>query len=157
MLRRSLVEIKGGADVELPAQFALQDVCSWHCRQMVGTRRLELLAIAAPVDQKSPGMMAYTLHYTEELRDPADYSRDVKQSQVREDELSMALELIKRKSAKFEPDKFTDEYEAALKEFVRAKLHKRPLPEEEPEAKPGKVIDLMDGLRKSVHAGPHGS
>jgi DNA end-binding protein Ku len=118
--------------------------------------REHLLAIAPPVDQKTPGMMAYTLHYAEELRDPADYSRDVKQSQVREDELSMALELIKRQSAKFEPDKFTDEYEAALKELVQAKLHKRPLPEEEPEVKPGKVIDLMDALRKSVHAGTHG-
>jgi DNA end-binding protein Ku len=115
--------------------------------------REHLLAITAPADPKIAGMMAYTLHYAEELRDPADYSTSTKQPQVSNQELSLALELIQRQSAKFAPDQFTDEYEAALKELVQAKLHKQPIPQEEPAAKTGKVVNLMDALRKSVQGG----
>jgi non-homologous end joining protein Ku len=37
----------------------------------------------------------------------------------------MALELIKRQSASFKPERFKDEYEAAAKELVQAQLHIR--------------------------------
>ncbi len=113
--------------------------------------REHLVAIAAPADEKLPGMMAYIMRYSEELRDPAAYFDDIKKVSVDEDQLSLAKELIKRKSAKFSPDKFHDEYEAALKELVEAKVKNEPLPTEEPAPKRAKVINLMDALRKSVH------
>jgi DNA end-binding protein Ku len=113
--------------------------------------REHLVAIAAPADEKLPGMMAYIMRYSEELRDPATYFDDIKKVSVDEDQLSLAKELIKRKSAKFNPDKFHDEYEAALKELVEAKVKNEPLPTEEPAPKRAKVINLMDALRKSVH------
>ena len=81
---------------------------------------------------------------------PRNYFDDIKKVSVDEDQLSLAKELIKRKSAKFNPDKFNDEYEAALKELVEAKVKKEPLPTEEPAPKTAKVINLMDALRKSV-------
>jgi len=58
--------------------------------------------------------------------------------------------LIKRKAAKFAPEKFKDEYEAALRELVEAKVKHLPIPQEEPARKTAKVINLMDALRKSV-------
>jgi len=112
--------------------------------------REHLVAIAPSADERFSGMMAYIMRYAEELRDPATYFGHIKKVSVDEDQLSLAKELIKRKSAKFNPDKFKDEYETALKELVEAKVKNEPLPTEEPVPKRAKVINLMDALRKSV-------
>jgi DNA end-binding protein Ku len=112
--------------------------------------REHLVAISAPSDDKLAGMMAYTMRYAEELRDPAEYFGDIKKVAVDEDQLSLAKELIKRKAAKFAPEKFKDEYEAALRELVKAKIAHKPIPRDEPVPKSAKVINLMDALRKSV-------
>ena len=118
--------------------------------------REHLVALSAPADDKLAGMMAYTMRYAEELRDPADYFGDIKKVAVDEDQLSLAKELIKRKAAKFAPEKFKDEYEAALRKLVEAKVKHAPIPQDEPAPKSAKVINLMDALRKSVRgdAGP---
>ncbi len=118
--------------------------------------REHLIAISAPHDEKLAGMMAYTMRYAEELRDPAEYFKEIKKTTVDEDQLSLAKELIKRKASKFAPEKFKDEYEAALRELVEAKVKHAPIPREEPAPKLAKVINLMDALRKSVR-GDEGS
>jgi DNA end-binding protein Ku len=112
--------------------------------------REHLVALSAPKDNKVAGMMAYTMRYAEELRDPAKYFEEIKKVSIDEDQLSLAEELIKRKSGKFEPEKFKDEYEAALREMIEAKVKHAPIPREEPAPKKAKVINLMDALRKSV-------
>lgn len=112
--------------------------------------REQLVAIGSPANDKFPGMMAYTLRYDEELRDAREYFGDIENPAVEDGQLSMAKQLIKHKTAKFDPEKFKDEYEVALRELIEAKVENRPLPKEEPAPKPAKVIDLMDALRKSI-------
>jgi DNA end-binding protein Ku len=112
--------------------------------------REHLVAISATADDNLAGMMAYTMRYAEELRSPAAYFADIKKVAVDEDQLSLAEELIKRKAAKFAPEKFTDEYEAALREMVKAKVEHAPIAHGEPAPKSAKVINLMDALRKSI-------
>jgi DNA end-binding protein Ku len=112
--------------------------------------REHLIAVTAPSDDKLPGMFAYTMRYAEELRKPASYFADIKKTTVEADQLSLAEELIKRKTAKFDPEKFTDQYEAAVRELVEAKIQRLPVPQEELVRKGAKVINLMDALRKSV-------
>jgi DNA end-binding protein Ku len=112
--------------------------------------REHLVALSAPSEEKLAGMMAYTMRYAEELRDPADYFREIKKVSVDDDQLSLAKDLIKRKAAKFAPETFKDGYEAALRELVEAKVKHAPIPRDEPAPKSGKVINLMDALRKSV-------
>jgi len=116
--------------------------------------REHVFAVAAHDDDKLGGMMGYTMRYQEELRDPAEYFKDIKKVAVNADSLELAMELIKRKTAKFEPEKFKDQYEAAVRELVEAKIKHLPVPKEE-EAAPtrGQVINLMDALRKSVGGG----
>jgi DNA end-binding protein Ku len=100
------------------------------------------------------GMMAYTLRYAAELRKPAEYFADIKHISVDKDSLDLAKELIKKRSGKFDPEKFVDGYEVAVKELVNAKLKHLPIPKDEEVAAPrGKVINLMDALRKSVSTG----
>ena len=116
--------------------------------------REHVIAITAPDDDKLAGMMAYTMRYQEELRDPAEYFRDIKKVVVNEDSLELAETLIKKKAAKFDPTKFVDGYEAALKELVEAKIKHAPIPKDEGATpKRGNVINLMDALRKSVSGG----
>jgi DNA end-binding protein Ku len=104
------------------------------------------------------GMMAYTMRYQEELRNPAEYFREIKKVAVNEDSLELAETLIKKKAAKFDPSKFTDGYEAALKELVEAKVKHAPIPKDEPAApRRGNVVNLMDALRKSIGGGASGA
>ena len=113
--------------------------------------REHIVAIAPAGTEAHGGMMAYTMRYAAELRNPAEYFRDVKKHTIDSDSISLAKELIKRKTAKFDPTKFVDGYEVALKELVDAKLKHLPIPKDEaPAPTKGKVINLMDALRKSV-------
>jgi len=113
--------------------------------------REHIVALTPTQDDKLGGMMAYTMRYAQELRDPKEYFADVKKAAVDEDSLALAKELIKRKAGKFDPGKFVDGYEVALKELVEAKIEHAPVPKDEaPAKKTGKVINLMDALRKSV-------
>ena len=113
--------------------------------------REHVVAIAPAGTDAHGGLMAYTMRYAAELRDPADYFRDVKQMTIEPDSLSLAKELITRKAAKFDPSKFVDGYEVAVKELVEAKLQHAPIPKDEaPAPARSNVINLMDALRKSV-------
>lgn len=112
--------------------------------------RERLVALAAPADQGSRGMMAYTLRFSAELRNASQFFDDIKEQKVDSDQLSLAKELIQRKAAAFSPDKFTDDYETALRELIDAKLKHVAVPEKEREPR-GKVINLMDALRRSVN------
>jgi DNA end-binding protein Ku len=108
--------------------------------------------------EETGGMMAYTLRYAAELRKPAEYFADIKHHIIDKESLDLAKELIKRRSGKFDPEKFVDGYEVAVKELVEAKLKHLPIPRDvEPEPHRGKVINLMDALRKSVSSGAKAS
>ncbi|WP_158793021.1 Ku protein [Granulicella sp. L60] len=129
---------------------ALQETKKMALGKIAFGGREHLVGVAAPEDDTQAGMMAYVMRYAEELRDPAEYFKEIKKVTVDEDQLSLAKELIKRKAAKFAPEKFKDEYEAALREMVEAKVEHAPIAKDEPAAKSAKVINLMDALRKSV-------
>lgn len=110
--------------------------------------REHVVAIAPAGDG---GMMAYTMRYAAELRDPKDYFRDIKKVEIDDESLDLAKQLIQRRAAAFDPSKFADGYEVALRELVQAKIDHAPIPQDEPVApQRGKVVSLMDALRKSI-------
>jgi DNA end-binding protein Ku len=108
------------------------------------------MTLSIPSDDSLPGMMAYTLRFEEELRSASDFFSGIKKTSVDADQLALAKELIKGNTGKFDMDRYKDEYEAALRELVDAKLKHVAPPQAEKRGKPGKVINLMDALRKSV-------
>ncbi len=113
--------------------------------------REHVVAITPTQDDSLGGMMAYTMRYAQELRDPKEYFRDIKKPEVDADSLELAQQLIQRKTAKFDPAKFVDGYEVAVKELVHAKLDHAPIPKDEaPAPKRSNVVSLMDALRKSI-------
>jgi DNA end-binding protein Ku len=112
--------------------------------------REHVVAFAPPTDKKQLGMMLYVLRFAEELRDPAEYFGKIAAAKQDAAQLDLAKQLIKAYTHPLELDKFTDNYEAAVRELVEAKIGNRPLPKERPAAGRGKVIDLMSALRQSL-------
>jgi non-homologous end joining protein Ku len=69
--------------------------------------------------------------------------------------LDLALHIVETKAAHFEPSKFDDRYQDALKDLLRRKQEGKPI--ERPERRePARVINLMEALRRSVEAGGTG-
>ncbi|HZD50287.1 MAG TPA: Ku protein [Silvibacterium sp.] len=132
---------------------ALQDTGKTALGKISFSGREHIVAVAPYPDDNLPGLMAYTLRYADELRKPAEFFGSIKKAAVEEEQLSLAEELIKRKTAKFDPSKFKDQYETALRELVEAKVRNAPIPQEEPAPQSAKVINLMDALRKSISDG----
>jgi DNA end-binding protein Ku len=66
--------------------------------------------------------------------------------------LDLASHIVKTKAVHFDPSKFEDQYEDALKELLKKKQEGKPI--ERPERpKPTNVVNLMDALRQSVEVG----
>jgi malate synthase len=86
----------------------------------------------APTASSPAAMMAYTMRYAAELRDPADYFRDVKKVAINADSLSARQGTHQAQGRQSStPPKFVDGYEVAVKELVDAKLKHAPIPRDE--------------------------
>jgi DNA end-binding protein Ku len=116
--------------------------------------REHLVALAPPPDRKQLGMMLYILRFAEELRDSGEYFGKISSAKLDGAQLELAKQLIKTYTRPLELGKFTDNYEAAVRELVEAKLANKPLPKEKPEKGRAKVVDLMSALRQSLAAKP---
>lgn len=113
--------------------------------------REHVVAFMANKDDKLRGLMAYTMRYQEELRKPAEYFGDIPNVAIEEDQLDLAEQLIKKRTTTFDPGRYKDGYEVALKELVDAKVNHLPIPQDEaPAPKRAKVVNLMDALRSSL-------
>jgi DNA end-binding protein Ku len=114
--------------------------------------REHVVALAPPPERKQLGMMLYILRFAEELRDPGEYFGKIPSVKPDSAQLDLARQLIKTYTRPLELYKFTDNYEAAVRELVEAKLANKPLPREKPAKARGKVVDLMSALRQSLAA-----
>jgi DNA end-binding protein Ku len=115
--------------------------------RVVLTSREHVIAISA----RDKGLMGTLLRFPYEVRDPAEYFDDIPNVKLTKDMMELARHIVETKSGHFEPEKFEDHYEHALKDLIekKAKGEKIEVPKVEPT---GKVINLMDALRRSVQA-----
>ncbi len=113
--------------------------------KIVFTSREHIVALEA----RGKGLMGMTLRYPYEVRDEADYFDDIEDEKVPKDMLDLAMHIVETKRGKFQPEKFQDQYEDALKELLRRKQKGEKI-ERPKEKESSNVIDLMDALRKSV-------
>jgi DNA end-binding protein Ku len=110
--------------------------------------RRERLLMLQP---RGEGIVGTLLRYKNEVRDEADYFDDIPDVKVPKDMRDLAVHILKTKTAKFDPSKFEDRYEGALKKLIAAKQAGKELPAA-PAPEPSNVINLMDALRRSVKA-----
>src|SRR3954454_3815294 len=102
------------------------------------------------IEPLGKGLLGTTLRYPYELRDEDDYFDDIKSPKITKDMVELASHILQTKAAHFDPSKFKDEYEDALKALVRRKASGKPIKAAEPEEKPDNVINLMDALKASL-------
>jgi DNA end-binding protein Ku len=96
------------------------------------------------------GLLLETLHYPDELRSAEPFFADVSKDPAEADLLEVAMALIEKKTAPFEPKAFTDHYQAALRDLIAEKLktkgRKVTIEETAPARTGSNVVDLMAAL-----------
>jgi DNA end-binding protein Ku len=104
--------------------------------------------IAINVNDK--GFILSTLRSADEVNDARRYFAEIEDAEVDPEMLGLAKQLIKQKAGKLQPEVFHDRYQDALKELIQAKIAgQEPVVAEAPEHG-GKVIDLMEALKRSL-------
>jgi DNA end-binding protein Ku len=115
--------------------------------RVVLSNRERLIALMC----RDKGFLMMTLRTADEVRDAKDYFTDITDEAPEPEMLELAERLIEQKSGEFEPSEFRDRYQEAVIEMVKAKLKgQEPVLAKAPER--GKVINLMDALKRSLEA-----
>ncbi|MBL8658724.1 MAG: Ku protein [Rhodospirillales bacterium] len=113
--------------------------------RVVLSSREHLIAISV----RDKGLMVTTLRTADEVRADAPYFEDIGDDPPEPELVELAEQLIEKKSGAFEPASFHDRYQDALLALVQAKIKgEEPVIAKAPER--GKVINLMDALKRSV-------
>jgi DNA end-binding protein Ku len=115
--------------------------------KIVFTSREHIISL----EPRGKGLLGITLRYPYEVRKEEEYFGDIPDEKIPKDMIELASHIVETKAGHFEPKKFEDQYETALKELIRKKQSGKPI--EAPERRePARVINLMDALRRSVEA-----
>jgi len=137
---------KAGIDAFAVIRDAMKDKDRVALARIVLTNREHVMAI----EPFSKGLLGTTLRYPYELRDADDVFDTIKSPRISRDMIELASHILDTKAAHFDPSKFKDDYETALKKLVRRKAAGKPIKVAEPEERPGNVVNLMDALKQSV-------
>ena len=137
---------KAGIDAFAVIRDAMKDQDRVALARIVLTNREHVIAI----EPLGKGLLGTTLRYPYELRDESDYFDDIKSPKISKDMIELASHILDTKAAHFDPSKFKDEYENALKALVRRKASGKPIKVSEREEKPDNVVNLMDALKASL-------
>jgi Ku protein len=144
---------KAGVDAFAVIRDAMKDQERVALARIVLTNREHIIAI----EPLGKGLLGTTLRYPYELRDEADYFDDIKSPKISRDMVELASHILDTKAAHFDPSKFKDEYENALKTLVRRKAAGKPVKAAEREERADNVINLMDALKQSLKGGKGGA
>lgn len=104
------------------------------------------------------GLVAYTLRAHDEVKAADDFFDDIPEVQADKDMVEIAARIIGQKEAEFDPTRFHDRYDEALREMIAAKAKGGKGVVTAPEPDDTNVIDLMAALKASLKgsAGPAG-
>ncbi|MGM4932471.1 Ku protein [Tardiphaga sp. 619_E2_N8_5] len=140
---------KAGADAFAVIRDAMKDKDRVALARIVLTNREHIIAI----EPLGKGLLGTTLRFPYEVRDEEDYFDDIKSPKISKDMIDLAVHILDSKASHFDPSKFKDEYETALKTLVKRKAAGKPVKVVEKEEKPDNVINLMDALKASLKGG----
>ena len=137
---------KAGVDAFAVIRDAMKDKDRVALARIVLTNREHVIAI----EPLGKGLLGTTLRYPYELRDEDEYFDDIKNPKISKDMIELAGHILDTKAAHFDPSKFKDDYENALKALVKRKAAGKPIKAAEREEKPDNVVSLMDALKQSL-------
>jgi DNA end-binding protein Ku len=96
------------------------------------------------------GLLGTTLRFDFEVRSEKEYFSHIPSPRIGKDMVSLASHILQTKAATFDPGKFKDEYEMALKKLVQRKAKGHTIEAPGSEEKPSNVVNLTDALRESL-------
>jgi DNA end-binding protein Ku len=137
---------KSGEEAFAVIRDAMKDKGRVALAGIIFANRQHILAI----EPWGKGMLGTTLRFDYEVRDEKEFFRGIGSPRVPKEMTSLASHILDTKAGHFDPAKFKDEYELALRKLVKRKAAGKPI--EAPEEKEGRsnVIDLMEALRQSI-------
>jgi DNA end-binding protein Ku len=93
-----------------------------------------------------------TMHYADEVADPADLEVDeaLGDVEIREREVAMAEQLIDSLLTSFDPTKYRDEHQERVRDFLEARAEGQEVELPEPGQASGDVVDLVAALERSL-------
>jgi DNA end-binding protein Ku len=98
------------------------------------------------------GLVGTVLRYGSEVRSEKSYFEEIPELKLPEEMKDLAHVIIERKAGHFQPEEFTDRYEDAVVELIRARQAGMPAKAPEQPTRPSNVVSIMDALRKSIAA-----
>jgi DNA end-binding protein Ku len=115
-------------------------------RVVIGTRE-RILAL----EPRDKGILAYTIRTDAEVRKPDEIFGGISDKAADPAMISIAEKIIEQQEGPFDPSRFVDRYEEALKALIedKKKGHK---PAKVAEPDDTNVVDLMSALRASLGA-----
>jgi DNA end-binding protein Ku len=140
-------EGKVGADAFAVIRQVIDSMKMVALGRVVLTSREHVIAL----EPRGKGLMGTLLRYPYEVRDPKDFFSDIPDVNVTKDMLDLARHIVQTKSGHFEPEKFEDRYESALKGLIEQKQAGKTI-EPAKHAPSPKVVNLLDALRASLDA-----
>ena len=136
-----------GEDVYAVLREAIRQAGKAGLARVVIARRERAVAIL-PL---GAGMVMHTLHEKRDVHDPRALFEPVAAETPDRDMVQLALQLVDRQTAPFEPGDMEDRYEARLREVIAAKLRGEGIAQAAPEApRRDNVVDLMAALKQSL-------
>ena len=102
------------------------------------------------IKPRGNGMVGMTLHYPYEVRREQEIFGHIPHLKIDNEMIGMAHQLIKSKEGHFEPEKFEDRYEEAVREILDKKQKGVTIRPAAPAAASSNVVNLMDALKKSL-------
>jgi DNA end-binding protein Ku len=139
---------KGGDKAYALLREALKDTNKVGIAKVVIKTRQYL----AGVKPHNGALVLELMHFADELADPGELHLP-KKVEIGKREMTMAKSLIESMSAKWNPEKYKDDYREALMEVIEEKVEAggKEIEEKPKKApKPTKVIDLVSVLQKSL-------
>jgi DNA end-binding protein Ku len=107
------------------------------------------------LESRGKGISATALRYKTEVRSEKEYFDEIPTVKIPADMVALAEHILESKQGHFDPSKFEDRYEDALRDLIKAKKAGK-APPSTPAPKPSNVINLMDALRRSVKGSDKG-
>jgi DNA end-binding protein Ku len=100
------------------------------------------------IRSRKEGLTLHTMFYQNEIRPAVEYTSTNK-SEIKEQEKTLAKQLINTLAGEFKPEKYHDVYQQNLQKLIEAKAHGQKI-SVVPHVAQAPVIDLMDALKKSL-------
>jgi DNA end-binding protein Ku len=101
------------------------------------------------LEPRARGIVGLLLHYPYEVREPQSYFDDIPKENTPKEMLDLAGHIIETMIGHFQPKRFEDRYEDALRDLIKRKQAGEEITPVKVE-KPDKKMNLMDALRASL-------